>query len=548
MLDDMVRSYFITLSVFLIALFPMIGNAIAYPGMWYRRAVQLSVLFICLIIYFLLRNPKQIFTAIRKFYHTKFTFKFISLPLFVILIALINIARNNQIHLYEVSILVFTVFIGLIISIIFIDHHSKISKKIIFLSQTDQNLANHFKFRDIILYSLSVIGLVISFIAWWHGPVRNEFIFEFRGSVIVLSLCSTIGLFTIMFSTSFWKGILLSLPYAYLNFITTSRTGILVLISMFAFYAILKYWNENRGIWNNFFRVTSTFFASISIIFSIVVLPAFSSSRWYPYKVDFDKKYLVEVRVDELYKRYGRLFRAFHSTGLLDVTKIASVLKSFRSNANKIESQLTLKKRISEDTLTALNKNDKEIENKIELKEENLSFLMSNFEKKSTEFLLDNNRIEYLLNANTTQEGRLPLLKNSVSLVLKSPWLGYWPKPYSQLINTKCSANDACKYPHNIVLDLAYNFGLFVSLTLVLGTLYLVYILCMYLKSKNTNILMNAIASGTIVYLLGSLFTGTFYDLFTAMILLTIWFIELQIMDFGIGHSPNFDESLNKIN
>jgi hypothetical protein len=389
------------IGVFLIATFPLVGNAIAFRNSFDRRYCQIIVLVLALLIL-----GKSLFrlaaTAFQDLYESRK--KKPILLIFAIAGILILTSAYKWISYsgplqssrwIDLSVTVGWLFFFAVALV-------RLPLRPIFDLKPSPIEATAGR---AVVAALGSISLFLVWRAWSQGPDVREVYMSFNGSTIVTGVCASIGAFTVLWLKPGWRNVLILAGFMYVMVMSTART-IFILGLVFL------------GIW--FFRLIFVFKAPakkvlvqgvvpLLIYLGLLILPVFTTSHYYPYWIREDQPLANPVyNRMEYWRRSARLLRILPFTHVLPGT-------------NK--------------------------------------FMMMGMTFDEAELnALGGDLGEVAMKQVHAYDPRGLIYWKTFLLSLKRP-LGYWPEPYSQYIEYTCGGGVPCLYPHNFLLESAFYFG-----------------------------------------------------------------------------------------
>lgn len=335
-----------------------------------------------------------------------------------------------------------------------------------------------------------VLGFIMSFVGWLKGPIPGESHLDLTGNAIMLGTCALVGYFVLLFTLPKRQKIWMSLPYAYLIVLSTSRAAWLGFGVIYTIWGIRSICMQKSG--DSAFRYTVlSIIAPLLAIWVIIVLPIGLETRYFPYYVQSSESELVAKHYDGLLNRFSRVTRLMpisfdHVKNLKD--------KWFGEDGEPLAN------------LNSTSKETKGIEQKKVKKQKKT--------KKETRF-------ERFVRYNKLKEGRWPLLRKSFELSLARPF-GFWPRPFAEEAKLLCDQNKPCYYPHNSFMEISYYFGWVFAIPLVILFLWaLFYLLRVLILSSDP--LAIALIIGLTSHGFKMQFSGDLFDGMIAWGLGAIW-------------------------
>lgn len=130
---------------------------------------------------------------------------------------------------------------------------------------------------------LVCVSLLAVLKAWWVPPPINEIYLSFGGSYIQSGMCAVIGYFTVLLILPYWQGLLASLPFGYLFVLSTSRMAWISGACLFAFLWFVWWRNERQRHLSAFFVATAKIMGLVAALILLIIAPIYSASTYYPY-------------------------------------------------------------------------------------------------------------------------------------------------------------------------------------------------------------------------------------------------------------------------
>lgn len=488
------------IAFFVLLIFPMMGNAINYGWFDIRRPIQFTLLLgasAILFSNFKLSDLKRILPFVKGPLIT-------TALLFVASVALIFVTNYEKQGFTLVSFQKAFFNYGFLFLFLVVARFLLKKKEMVreyFIAQESEPVSN------LVALAVFLMGLLIVFKAWWIGPLELQAHVDFGGSTTIVGLCSTTAFFAVIFAlpASLWVRYVVSLPYIYLLFFSTSRTAYVVFFSLWFLFII-------RSVLGPFtFRqkhafVKGSLMALVPLVALVTILgPISLSSRLYPYYVSENvqeniwtyegrsaqmKKAgsaeLIVYRQEELWNRLSRLVRAFYNFYQ------SPIISDFRKMVNE-----TLNMELMPD---------------FKLNTENYVIRGGHDPK---------DRWQRLAAHSSQGESRVEIIRNTLELIYMRPQ-GWWPYSYAQLIPLYCNRDMKCTYPHNIVLEAIFYFGLLTGLAyiFVLGFLSLTF---MRFAIKGNGFFLIGLSVSILIHFFGAQFTGTYYDLIVTGLLIALF-------------------------
>lgn len=351
------------------------------------------------------------------------------------------------------------------------------------------------------------LGLIMVFKSWWVGPLELQAHVDFGGSTTIVGLCATASYFAIIFGlpASILARFVVSLPFMFLLFFSTSRTAYVVFLTLWSVFIIRALFSGFPGSKKRF--LGQGFLLGMMPLFALlaVTLPLKFSSPLYPFYVPSNvqeniwtydgqaarmmkvgAKDLIVYRQEELWNRMSRFVRALYSFYQ------SPIVMDFREWVNEVfDAKLMPDIIIEIDDYELLGGHD------------------------------PNDRWKRLAYHSSQGESRVQIIRNTNKLIKDRPQ-GWWPSTYPESIDFYCNQGEKCNYPHNIVLEATFYFGI------LMGTLYLVlmiFLSWLFLKMaiKGQNYLLTGLSVSILIQFFGAQFTGTYYDLVIAAFLMIVF-------------------------
>lgn len=494
------------IAFFIILIFPMLGNALNYGWLEMRRPIQLILL---------LGASVTLFVSLKKdnFLNLK---PYIKIPLIfttftaVISFGCLLLFTDEFVGLGWLSMRkAFFTFFYLFV-FVFTAYYLWLNRVYIKKTLSSQKPVES---SSLVAAVISLLGLLIVFKAWWIGPLELQAHIDFGGSTTIVGLCSTSAFFVILFAlpARFFIRFLVGLPYLYLLFFSTSRTAYVVFFTLWVLYAFHVFLTAFRvqGFRGFLYRLLTSTIPLIALI--VIIVPLKLSSRQYPFHISKDVKEniwtyegrsaemkqvgyekLIIYRQEELWNRLSRFIRALYNFYQ------SPVITDFREAVNDIF-QVDLMPDIlvgAEDYMILGGHNP-------------------------------DDRWARLAAQSTRSESRTQIIRKTYRLIQERPQ-GWWPTPYPQAIDFFCNKGKKCQYPHNLILEASFYFGLFIGLLyfIFLGYLSIIFV---KLAVKGKNSLIVGFAVSILVHFFGAQFTGTFYELVITAFLLMILLVFLSV-------------------
>ena len=214
----------IYIGLFLLVYAPILGNALTYEITNHRRPFQ-AIIF-CLGLFIIL-NSMSWWGRLKNVCFKDFKIPLLGIFIFYLIAFVVALFQDASITDKAILKLISS-------SIIFM-------ALILFFLQVRSQKRLHFKSSPKEIASFNTFVLItgiLLFIRAWLGPEKDHIIerLNFDGNGIVLGVWSIVICFFILFLNKNIFGVLLSLPYLYLSFFSTSRTAMLL---FFFFIAIM---------------------------------------------------------------------------------------------------------------------------------------------------------------------------------------------------------------------------------------------------------------------------------------------------------------------
>ncbi|MDC0980118.1 O-antigen ligase family protein [Bdellovibrionales bacterium] len=483
---EFIKKYSFLVGITLFISFPFLGNVFSTILSGNRRYLQASLLLLgCILIsyhslHLLRKHRAQLAALFRK--------KTVFIPILFLLIYPLFLYYSNGKNLTPFSVqkwfFVFTFFLGALLLITAVEKYHLLKKR----KQPFTYVSN---IPTII--SLFTVNYVSALTAWYVGPSPLQAFISFNGST------TTSGFYaSFLFCTSFFLlkrpfNFLASIPALYILLLATSRTGyICFLLFSISFIIVLNGGDKLKR------------FAGLLLAMAIVIAPLFSPSHIYPYfvrgnevqKISVRNKVIssgsngiVNYRAEELINRLVRLPRAMISLYMLTVNKELCAADSWVKNL------CIFAPKLSEFALMELDYHD------------------------------GNMRWNKLRHLAFTPDSRVDLIKDSIDLVFKNS-IGNWPRSYAEKSSTYCNHRKKCNYPHNLILEISFYFGVIVGAVsfpiIILLSFYLLKI-SVFETSTETRLM----SIGALHLIIAFQFAGTFYDYAVLIVLLPLILLKL---------------------
>lgn len=485
------------LSFFLLLIFPVLGNAICYGWIDSRRIVQVLLLAIGVLSVALSFNTIKL-----RMFKSSIIFSTItSLVIFSLCLCLSIIGWSGE---RTISLLAFQkatfIFIYLYLFLVFTHFFVGSSNKLQ-LDSLNQNPYGKIMVPAVVF----LLGMFIVFKAWWIGPMELQAHIDFGGSTTIVGLCATSAFFVILFALP--HGILVrffvSFPYLYLLFFSTSRTAYVVFFTFggLLFCRVVAQSIQNKKTLN--LRGLALAALPLAVLMT-VILPLKISSRIYPYYIpkDVQEKIwtydgrsaqmksvgyerLIVYRQEELWNRLSRFLRALYN---FYQSPIIRDLRESINNYFKVD-------------------------------------LMPDILIHADDYMIKgghdpSDRWARLAAQSTRGESRTQIIRKT-NVLISEKYEGWWPETYPSVIDFYCNKGAKCRYPHNIILEVTFYFGILMGIVYFVLILMIVWIVGR-LSLKSQDHLTVALSVGILVALFGAQFTGTFYDLVVAGMMLVL--------------------------
>lgn len=482
----------VTTAIFGIAVFIVLGNALAALSGFPRRETQALVLLVCVLTYWIFARPEEAWGSFVAMANEKpFLVGLGVLCLPLAIACAWGLRFNPGFGAAAISPLLWTLaWLAILWSatVTAIRFRRKLMSKV-----ARESARTRWEFLAVV----TAIGFFLALAGWWLGPPEKESFISFGGSVIFTALCGSVGMFTLLFCFQKRYALLASLPFGYLIVFSTSRTGQLLLLTMLVLFALVAAARRPKPIFLIPFRAIASYFLPLMATLAFVFIPVHFESRFYPYYTEVENTDVIPYRVAELYSRIRRTFRALNAVGIdLEGTVISTVtfvsgLSDFGKRffpTGDIESFLASQEALAKD-------------------------------------------IQRSIQVSGRVDERWTLVVRSWDLVTTNP-MGYWPTQFRDIVNVTCATNILCDYPHNFILDVAFYFGWVTAGILFIGFAVFTLLLLFLLVLKRS-LIGGVICVGLLNYLIGMQVTGTFGDTFIPFLLVAIWIIETHRPEQG---------------
>lgn len=330
---------------------------------------------------------------------------------------------------------------------------------------------------------LLLAGLVLSAIAWYKGPVSGEALYSFGGSSIYTSLGACVAIGIMLFCFNGFSALLGCVPYFYILGISTARGGIVCALILFSIAFGKSVWElihrRNRGSIVNILAVgILPFFVYVGTVVSL-----HAAVPYFPYRTASDNPRVLKFRAYEFANRYSRLFRLLENLGFDEVERIILTSSSVKVIADGTG----------------------EIAEESEVNSE---------------------RLWRRIFSQRGDDSRVDLVKASIERIKEVPLFGAWPVHFSEKILLSCGEGVPCVYPHNLLLESAFYFGIVPLLPIVIaGALMLVIVLrLIYL---NAFLIVKISSINVLIYAIFLQITGSTLEQTIFQALIGIWLAAL---------------------
>ena len=271
------------LGVFLVYMFPLLGNAIIYPwcdiGRTYRRIAQISLLLTGVWIVWFYGIQPHVSSFLRKFFFIGAHKTFVFSLLVITCLGIINSVKGTQVPM--VFMLAKFLIAGFWVSIGPILWCNPAMYKTSWAASVKSELSKA-KFSEGFL--IAIICLCIAMKAWAIPPtISRGYNLDLCGSTTIVGVCSVIAYFTILFSVKFKYAFVAALPCAYLFVYSAARQTWLIFLFLTCVFAIFEF---RRGsgrfltkLWRSFVVILL-----VGILMPVIILgPAAFANQYYPY-------------------------------------------------------------------------------------------------------------------------------------------------------------------------------------------------------------------------------------------------------------------------
>lgn len=481
------RRFLVLTGVFLLALFPLLGNGLVFQTGLPRRLGQAIVLFSGLALYLAAIDPRQLSRLWAPVFRSRgFVLTFAVLGGTLLGIATFNLSTTT----FHVTAKNWNTF-ALVLAWLF----TFSAAAVVIFSRRYFGRAAIATLRDpgeaglrrLFLLLVVVTGVFLMTKAWWYGPKPNEAYIDLGGSEIMMAVCGCLGFFVVLFCYPLAVALPASLPYAYLILFSTARTAIMALSVMLVALAIVKFMRPARSFLHRVGSAVLSLVLPLALIFIVLVVPIHLESRWYPFYVPTSQTSVIGPRIEELYNRFSRFLRVLYAMGALRLQSDASEMES----AEKIEKFI--------------------------------SFLTPDHGTKEGK-AKTLKRLQRVLAYSRDTDSRWSMVNRTINYVRRHP-MGSWPADYTNM-KVYCYPTVLCDYPHNFILEVSYYFGWAMT---VLFTTALAVMAAVILRQlwSGANLVVQVSTVCLLVYLLAMQITGTLSDFATPFLLVWIWLTEL---------------------
>ncbi|MCB0378294.1 MAG: hypothetical protein KDD33_07365 [Bdellovibrionales bacterium] len=486
------------LGFFLLFVFPMFGNSLVYGWSDGRRIIQLLFLVMGLVL-ISSHHKKKFLNPIKKHWKWPTLISFSLVTVASIVAWSVNPSEYPVPYGPQSLIYYFFVAIYMSLFLIFLKSYFARRKEITnFVKAATPEVNLHW-----LPLSVFAVGFVMAFKGWLIGPAELQAHIDFGGSTTIVGICSAIAYFCIIFAlpTGPLIRFLVSLPFIYLLFFSTSRTAYVIFFCFWGLYwirqALLFKWMSGDRFYLK--RLLALAIPILSLIF--ILTPLKVPSQIYPYFIASDVKAkvwsydgevaeiaelgaedLIVYRQEELWNRMSRFLRVVYTFYQ------SQLVKDFRE---WVSEQFNV-----------------EIPDMFEGAED---FMVITAHDPNTRWA----RIKA---QSIRSESRNVIIKKTIEMINEKSW-GWWPELYSEAIIYECNKDKKCQYPHNVLLEVAYYFGIWVSVIYGL-ILFVVAIILLGWALMGQNAIVVGSSVGILVYFCAAQFTGTFYDFLFAILIL----------------------------
>ena len=485
-------SWIVQCGVFLIATSPLLGNAVTYQTLLNRRLAQICILILgtSLTVYFILKNKPLFFSGLIKTVLKAHIFKFLYgfLGVHFVFLGIAAFRSPGLITLESLKIVFF--LLGWLIFFVLAFAIKGLAPFRFPLQNIQQSKAHSNPNTTIPILLLVILSLLLFAKSWICGPTSREVYMAFGGNAIYAGLSAVIATFAVLWTTT---GLLSTLSYTlfcYLLVMSTARSAYVIATILFVIF-ILRNFVFLRAGYKAFFK---TAIAPVGIFLFLILLPFFTETRFYPYRVanTNDPTAAAHFYHEEFVLRTSRLLR------ILPFVK-----------ADYLNSKLTLL---------------------------GVDFKL---QPESTQKTITPDSVpDIILHQANAADSRNMIYSRTFQLVTKRP-TGYWPRSYASQSGFTCGNSQPCQYPHNFILESAFYFGWLFGLATLLGIIHVTCCLiidllapCSHLRSL---LAISVFASFVVMQL-----SGTLIDSAIPMLLGYLWLYfcarELTQLD-PIGNS-----------
>ncbi|HXF83481.1 MAG TPA: hypothetical protein VNN19_12095 [bacterium] len=380
-----------------IGVFPVVGNALALALGIPRRLAQLVVLALAIAI--LLPRSRQVFQVFSMLITRRV--RWIVVPVFTLIAlpGLIRMRESTSLSTYAAWAAIMGLS-WLLLLLVHLLHKSSVLLHKPVHSPNDGAWGKTFGMALVL-----IIGS-LALIAYLYGPDPDNAYMAFRGSTTVAGTTAAIlAAIALLLPDGAWRPIGLFFA-VYLNFIATSRTGLLLLFILGG----IALWTQRHVLMRNLVLV---------LVCGVLVILLTATNRYFPYASSRPGPegahviYLTERLTDweGIQHRYTRILR---------IGRIPAPLFPRRTLSPEPQTRILRIGRIPAPHLPP------DVIKRLEESGEG--------------------------------DSRWIIWSGTLAAIAGRPW-GNWPMPFADATQIYCGRPPICPYPHNLVLEVGYHFG-----------------------------------------------------------------------------------------
>ena len=398
------RDVMLGLGVFMVYMFPLLGNAITYPwgcGTIWRRVVQISLLLTGVWIVWFYGVLPDVGSFFMKFLSSG---AHKTLGFSLIVITAVGITNSVGVKQFPVSfslakfpIVVIWVSIGPILWF----HHAIFKSS---WKRSAENTSSETKFNQGII--IAAICLFIAMVAWGFPPDMSTNNLDLRGSSTIVGVCSVIACFSILYSLKLRFAFGAAFPPAYLFLYSTARQSWLVFLLLTFVFGIFQFCTFRGRLLKKLQRSVCVMLL-IGIVLPVVIIgPLSFLSHYYPYLRTQCSVSELAFQAGDIGSRLGRLLR------ILPQKQLGYALESIDCAIDAFKNHFMWMSSANEKTLQRIGESARVVEDRNEI------------------------------------------WSNSLKLSLERPFFGHWPADF--FLTT---GGGIYRHPHNFTLEMAFYFG-----------------------------------------------------------------------------------------